>query len=116
MDPLPSMNPDWGFHGTMGRYAAEAWPLAFQMIAERSELADQPQAVRLFLDSTNGRYLADDVRAAIEHGDPVPKAIEEAVRQWMQWTVTRMTAMRHGLPHGWPLLKAWVHYYSLQGR
>lgn len=80
---LPSQNIKWGFWGAMAesKNAAESWSLAMTGVAKATD--QPPEAVRTFLDSRHGRYLADDVGNYLSQGLNISDAVREAVSRWM---------------------------------
>jgi hypothetical protein len=97
---------DWGFWGTMGQHASDAWPLAMTRIAEATG-ADL-EAVRAFLDSRHGRHFADSVQDQLYGGKDLDAALDAAVTQWMGWTIGRQTSRETGIPRGLPYLTGFV--------
>ncbi len=107
-DLPPSQNRAWGFYGTMGEYASDAWPLALSAI---SEATGQPlESVRVFLDSRWGRHFADDVQNGLHQGQALSEAIHAATGRWMVWTIGRQTSKQYGIPPGLPYLTGFVIY------
>ena len=106
-EPLPAtQNEGWGFYGTMGEYAVQAWPLALRAIACATR--EDVQDVRAFLDSRPGRHFADEVRGNLHRGLSLADAIAATVDQWMRWRTTRRHYLQHGTPVGIPYLAAQV--------
>lgn len=105
---LPSNNEAWGFYGAIRHHAdlAEAWPIAFQAIADATGSSDV--GVRDFLDSRHGRHFADDVASGLFKGLSLPQAIDAAVDRWMTWTIDRRTSRETGIPRGLPYLIGFV--------
>jgi hypothetical protein len=103
---LPTENTDWGFWGTMGGSAAEAWPVAFAGIHAATGAA--PEAVRAFLDSSHGRHFADEVQNAMHYGDSLADATANTVARWMDWRIGRGTSRATGIPVGLPYLTGFV--------
>ena len=97
---------DWGFWGTMGQHASDAWPLAMTRIAEATG-ADL-EAVRAFLDSRHGRHFADSVQDQLYGGKALDAAVEASIDQWMGWTIGRRTSKDYGIPRGLPYLTGFV--------
>lgn len=103
---LPTENAGWGFWGTMGGQAAEAWPIAFTAILDAT--GADPDAVRAFLDSRHGRHFADEVSNHLHAGRSLADAIAAATATWMGWRIGRRTAREHGIPMGLPYLTGFV--------
>jgi hypothetical protein len=105
---LSSNNEAWGFYGTIRHDAdpAEAWPIAFQAIAEVTGCSEI--GVRDFLDSRHGRHFADDVANGLFDGLPLQQAVDAAVDQWMNRTIDRRTSRETGIPRGLPYLIGFV--------
>ncbi len=112
---LPSQNEVWGFYGTISHLEDprasdpnEAWKLAFDAIRQATHLGDE--AIRLFLDSRNGRHFADDVANALSpsQNTTLKEAILAATERWMGWTITRRTSRETGIPAGLPYLTGFV--------
>lgn len=105
---LPSNNEAWGFWGTIRHHAdpAEAWPIAFQAIAETTGCSET--GVRDFLDSRHGRHFADDVASGLFKGFVLEGAIDAAIDRWMNWTIGRRTSRETGIPRGLPYLVGFV--------
>ncbi len=99
-------NEGWGFYGTLGEHAAEAWPLAIRAISDAT--GQPPQSARAFLDSRIGRHFADEVLNYRHAGHDLAKAIEAATRKWMTWTIGRRTSRDYGIPRGLPYLAGFV--------
>ena len=99
-------NEGWGFYGTLGEHAAEAWPLAIRAISDAT--GQPPQSARAFLDSRIGRHFADEVLNYRHAGHDLAKAIEAATRKWMTWTIGRRTSRDYGIPRGLPYLTGFV--------
>ena len=97
---------DWGFWGTMQKEAPAAWAIALPAIA--TVTGCEPDAVRAFLDSRHGRHFADEVRNHLLRGKAMTDAINEAIQQWMGWTIGRLTSKQHGIPRGLPYLTGFV--------
>lgn len=107
-----SRNESWGFFGTMDRLATEAWPLAVAAIAAATGC--DAEEVAVFLDSTDGRHFADQVRGGIWSGATLQDAINRAVECWMGWRIGRSTARRHGIPAGMPYLTGFVVHRAIR--
>ena len=101
-----TMNPDWGFFGSLRDQAEIAWPIAMTTI---SDATNQPlESVRAFLDSRHGRHFADDVLNGLHAGSDLQEAIHAATQRWMGWTIGRLTSKQHGIPKGLPYLTGFV--------
>ena len=101
-----TMNPDWGFFGSLRDQAEIAWPIAMTAI---SDATYQPlESVRAFLDSRHGRHFADDVLNGLHAGSDLQEAIHAATQRWMGWTIGRLTSKQHGIPKGLPYLTGFV--------
>jgi len=104
-------NEAWGFFGTMGAHAREAWPIAMAAI---SDATGQPvESVRAFLDSRHGRHFGGEVLNHLHVGRPLADAIQAATRQWMGWTIGRQTSRDYGIPRGLPYLMGFVIHCEL---
>lgn len=103
---LPTDNEAWGFWGTLGEHAAEAWPRAFAAITEATDA--ESDAVRAFLDSRHGRHFADDVVVRLDSGVTLDAAIAAATARWMGWRISRRTSQQTGIPAGLPYLTGFV--------
>ena len=106
---LPTKNQSWGFLGALSRLespmpvdAGTAWKLAFADIGKATGL--DAAAVRAFLDSRHGRHFADDVANEIAGGRALAEAIAAATARWMNWSISRRTSQRTGIPAGLPYL------------
>lgn len=100
---LPSQNKKWGFWGTMETSKKAAWSLAMTGVAKATD--QPPEAVRAFLDSRDGRYLADEVEFFLSQGIKISDAVCMAVNRWMA------PAYKSGLdsfPAGTPYLTACI--------
>ena len=104
MTTLPTNNEAWGFWGTIHHHAgpADAWPIAMKAISRATGCTDF--AVRDFLDSRDGRHLADDVTNGLVRGLSLSAAIEAAVESWMSWRIGRRLSRETGTPRGLPYL------------
>ena len=107
-----TMNPDWGFFGSLRDQAEIAWPIAMTAI---SDATYQPlESVRAFLDSRHGRHFADDVLNGLHAGSDLPEAIHTATQRWMGWTISRNTSRETGIPKGLPYLTGFVAHFEIQ--
>ena len=116
-------NEGWGFWGTMGGYASEAWPLAMAAITDATEASGaSAEDVRTFLDSRFGRHFADSVHDALYQdclgdqgcqGCNMPQAIAKAVAQWMSWKIGRTAHNHYGIPMGMPHLSGFVIHCNI---
>ncbi|HYF06247.1 MAG TPA: hypothetical protein VD970_01395 [Acetobacteraceae bacterium] len=97
---LPTENTEWGFWGTMGERAAEAWPVAFAAIEDAT--GADPDAVRAFLDSRHGRHFADEVVGQLHAGAGLPEAIAQARATWMAGGSGGAPTARAGSRRGCP--------------
>ena len=121
---MQTKNPDYGFHGTIARSAfaldaARAFENAVTQLAMRTK--GSPEGCRDYLDSRDGRHLADMVLGTIMvwtgRGEPltdemVTRAIRDAITASQKWTITYQMAREYGIQHGQPYLTAWVRYYT----
>ena len=105
---LPSRNEGWGFHGTALGFADAdmAWTMAFMAISKATGAG--AETVRDFLDSRHGRHFADDVANGVLGQLDLKAAVDAAVARWMDWTISRAMAHRHGIPQGLPYLMGLV--------
>lgn len=101
-----TQNPGYGFWGTMGEYAAAAWPLAINAIAQAT--GEDEDAARIFLDSRHGRHFADEVHNALFDGKALPEAIRGATAKWMAWSIDKSTSGHYGIPKHMPYLTGFV--------
>ena len=92
----PTQNEAWGFWGTMGEQASAAWPLA--MIAIADATGEPLKSIRIFLDTSHGRYFADEVRNGLSKGLALADAIQAATQRWMSWKIGSQTYKKHGIP------------------
>jgi hypothetical protein len=99
-------NEGWGFWGSMGGYAAIAWPLAMTAIADAT--GEDFDSIRAFLDSRHGRHFADDVHNALYEGRALPDAIAAATKQWMGWKIGKRNSRDYGIPSHLPYLTGFV--------
>lgn len=106
-----TQNEDWGFFGTMGSHARDAWPLAIAAIARAT--GEERESVRSFLDSRFGRQFADDVLNALHDGKDLQAATDAATARWMGWTIGRETAEDYGIPRGLPYLTGFVIHCAI---
>ncbi|MCK4130462.1 hypothetical protein GO279_04451 [Ralstonia solanacearum] len=91
-----------GFYGTMGPYAAGAWPLAMVAISKATGAA--PRVVRFFLDSAHGERFGEDVLNARALG--LQRAIDHVTEEWMNRAVDEQTAKTCGIRSGPSYLKS----------
>ena len=63
----------------MEQYAADAWPLVMNQIAQAT--GEGLDTARDFLDSRHGRHFADDLRNELDPGRPVADAIDAATHR-----------------------------------
>lgn len=103
-----TQNEAWGFFGTMGQQAADAWPLAISAIADATGCDED--AVQMFLDSSHGRHFADDV---LGRDGGLSAAIAAATLRWMSWTIGRHDARHFGIPRGMPYLTGFVETFAI---
>ncbi|MBS7790295.1 hypothetical protein KTR66_09825 [Roseococcus sp. SDR] len=102
----PTQNEAWGFWGTMGERAAQAWPIAF--IAIHDATGTDPDSARAFLDSRHGRHFADEVSNHLHAGASLQDAIARATATWMGWKINQRTSRETGIPAGLPYLTGFV--------
>ena len=105
-------NQAWGFWGTMGTLADEAWPLACNAIATAVE--ERIEDVRDFLESKHGRHFADGVINFLHSGNSLDDAITKTTQQWMTWRIDSRTAKQYDIPRGLPYLTGFVVACSIQ--
>ncbi|MGA4423086.1 hypothetical protein ACI2UY_23365 [Ralstonia nicotianae] len=91
-----------GFYGTMGQYAAEAWPLAMAAISRATGAA--PRVVRFFLDSAHGKRFGEDLLTTLAQG--LQRAIDHVTEEWMARAVDEQTAKTCGIRSGPSYLKS----------
>ncbi len=101
-----TQNEAWGFWGTMGEHASDAWPLAMSAISHAT--GEPIESVRIFLDSRHGRHFADDVQNGLFEGKALADAIDATTQQWMGWAIGRETSKDYGIPRGVPYLTGFV--------
>ena len=75
-------NPGWGFYGTMGGHAEQAWPIALDVIARQTGQTEAD--VGTFLDSTYGRHFADQVQDRLAKGDTLTAALWWVATEWQE--------------------------------
>lgn len=97
-----TQNPAWGFWGTMKDQAAEAWPLAVQILCAKT--GQSPEAARAFLDSRHGRHFADNVSSEILASASLREAIETVALRLMSMTISPRISRDFGIPLGLPYL------------
>jgi len=102
----PTQNEAWGFWGTMGERAAQAWPIAFTAIHDAT--GADPDSVRAFLDSRHGRHFADEVQNELYRGGSIEGCITRATGTWMGWKINDRTSRQTGIPAGLPYLTGFV--------
>jgi len=86
MDILQTKNPTWGFFSTFSHHTTDsvvAWEAASEAIAKATGC--QAEAVRLFLDSKNGRYFGYNVVDAMSANIALDAAVNGTIAQWMRW-------------------------------
>jgi hypothetical protein len=104
--PAPK-NFDWGFYGILNEQAEAAWPIAVTAISKAT--GQTLESAATFLDSRHGRHFADDVLNGLHTtGGTMADAIKAAVKQWINWTVSRADHKEYGIPAGMPLLLGFV--------
>ena len=109
---LSTRNEAWGFSGTIARIeiasagAQMAWALAFEAI--RAATGAGSDAIRLFLDSRQGRHFADDVASELCKGGTLKESIDAVTARWMGWTISHRTSRDTGIPAGLPYLTGFV--------
>jgi hypothetical protein len=109
---LKTNNETWGFYGTMsiaGENADQAWTIA--MTAIQAATAGSAEAVRLFLDSRDGRHFADQVCGGFHKGTLAERIIG-AVGDYQNWKISQGMSRTYGIPAGLPYLTAWVCHYE----
>lgn len=99
-------NFDYGFYGSLNEQAEAAWPIAVTAIAKAT--CQTLESAATFLDSRHGRHFADDVLNGLHAGRTLADAIHTAVKQWINWTVSRADHKEYGIPTGMPLLLGFV--------
>jgi hypothetical protein len=105
-----SENTAWGFYGTMGERAEEAWPIAVKAVAEAT--GREFEDVRAFLDARHGRHFANEV-VGLAAGRELEDAIHVAARRWMAFKVGRRTSRDYDIPRGVPYLVGMVVSYGI---
>ena len=103
-----TQNEGWGFRGTMGEHAAEAWPVAMSMIA--SATGEPHDNVRLFLDSRFGRHFADEVHNRLFEGLSLSDAIHSITERWMTKKIGPRTSSHYGIPCGMNYLIGFINH------
>ena len=99
-------NPGWGFYGTMGGHAEQAWPVAIEAITRTT---GQPEAdVGTFLDSKYGRHFADEVHDQQARGCSLAHAIEHVANKWQTQRTGSKSSAYTGIPKGTPTLTGYV--------
>lgn len=99
-------NPGWGFYGTMGGHAEQAWPLAVEIITRTT---GQPEEdVGTFLDSKYGRHFADEVHDHRARGQSLANAISVTANVWQMRRTGSATSRHTGIPKGTPTLTGFV--------
>ena len=80
---LETQNSEFGFYRTIWMYVdpETAWDIAFKAVA--SATGHKGEAVRAYLDSKQGRYLANEVGNRIDEGFPLDQAIRMTVKRHM---------------------------------
>lgn len=115
MDAMVSIpkaeNTAWGFYGTMGERAEEAWPIAAKAIAAAT--GSEPDHVRAFLDSRHGRHFANDVACEMATGSVLEDAICTTARRWMESRIDLRTSRDYDIPRGLPRLVGLVISYGV---
>ena len=91
--------------------AGAAWTLAMTAIAEAT--GEPLESVRIFLDTSHGRYLADEVHNGLSRGLSLAGAIDVAIQRWMGWTIGSQTYKTHGIPQGLPYLTGFVIHCAI---
>jgi hypothetical protein len=114
---LPTLNPEWGFFGTISRSAPTINPeTAFAEAAEQIGRATDCNAegCRNFLDSRDGRHFADMVVDKMQtEGLRLQWAIQRAIQIHQGWKIDYATSREHGIPHGLPYLTGWVAHFEI---
>lgn len=95
---LQSQNKLYGFFGSMGEAAEEAWALAMPLIMATTH-CDEIE-VRNCLDSRYGRQFADTVRCYLDSGHALDEAVAGAVAEWQGYRVGNATRRAYGIPAG----------------
>ena len=108
MCTLKTENEAYGYYGTMAMddCADAAWEIAMRIIAE--DTGANADEVRAFLDSCWGRYFADSVHCFLGQL-PLEKAVEAAVEQWNDWTLSLRDRRELGIPTPMRYLQGMVY-------
>lgn len=102
-------NEEYGFWGTMSLMVSNmptAWQLAIEAVSKAT--GEDFLAARNFLDSCQGRHFANTVLDGIYNELSLPKAIDAATKQWMNWRISRSASATTGIPAGLPYLTGFV--------
>ncbi len=111
MNTVVTSNEGWGFWGTVGDLAKDAWPVAMDKIADATCMHDE--SVGLFLDSKYGRHFGDEFLNAFYHGQSIEDSITETVDRWMSETLSRNERKAMSIPRGLPKLIALVTFCEI---
>lgn len=103
-------NPQWGFYGTMVEYdvdtACQALDLALKAIQTATSLMSI--TCMKFLQSRYGRHFAVAVVDKLYEGLPLEIAIQNTIKEWMTFIVSRDAGKKCGLRVGLPYLTSFA--------
>ena len=121
-ETLTTENPNHGFYGSINRAeegldTARIWEAMSEALAEAADAFDGygPEGVRDFLDSRDGRHLADAFidRLQRARAETTRDACRGLVAELNRARISRETEREYGIPEGLPYATGWVAHYAI---
>ena len=111
---LRTQNESWGFYGTMSSTgkSEESWNLAFNLLLKATKV--NANCVRLFLDGTQGRHFADEVKEHLSKGVDLKTSIQTVIAKWKIWKVPKGIQKRYNIKSTYNYIETFALAYAIQ--
>ena len=106
-----SENETWGFYGSLGEQAAQAWPIATRAIAKATGWRSTRSSP--FSIVAMGAISPMRCTTPCSRARTLEAAIDAAIQRWMGWTINRTTERALGIPRGLPYLTGFVGHCAI---